>query len=203
VNSEEDFVPNTLKLSSVLLMDEKNDDPEITEQTKKRVIQSFDFGNKTKKDTLLNHQSKTTAVVENKELVEEAVTQNFIKFSRVPYGTKIVEDETERKSVRKKLIMYTVLDALIAIVILFWITRDYFGTCDVQYNDKRDVGQEFTLFVIITAPFLTVSLICDGLSLYLIRRGRINAIVWLIAQVIDLGMLSLSIWNLWIWAFHG
>lgn len=74
VNSEEDFVPNTLKLSSVLLMDEKNDDPEITEQTKKRVIQSFDLGNKTKKDTLLNHQSKTTAVVENKELVEEAVT---------------------------------------------------------------------------------------------------------------------------------
>lgn len=73
VNSEEDFVPNTLKLSSVLLMDEKNDDPEITEQTKKRVIQSFDFGNK-KKDTLLNHQSKPTAVVENKELVEEAVT---------------------------------------------------------------------------------------------------------------------------------
>lgn len=99
--------------------------------------------------------------------------------------------------------MYTVLDALIAIVILFWITRDYFGTCNVQYNDKRDVGQEFTLFVIITAPLLTVSLICDGLSLYLIRRGRINAIVWLIAQVIDLGMLSLSIWNLWIWAFHG
>jgi hypothetical protein len=183
-------------------MDEKNDDREITQQTKKRVIQSFDFGNK-KKDTLLNHQSKTTAVVENKELVEEAVTQNFIKFSRVPYGTKIVEDETERKSVRKKLIMYTVLDALIAIVILFWITRDYFGTCDVQYNDKRDVGQEFTLFVIITAPLLTVSLICDALSLYLIRRGRINAIVWLIAQVIDLGMLILSIWNLEIWAFHG
>jgi hypothetical protein len=139
----------------------------------------------------------------NKELAVDGIQQNFAKFSRVPYGTKIIEDETEKRALMKKLRIYTALDISIALLLTFWITRPFFGTCDVFIEPGKTVGEEFIQLVEILSPFLAASLIFDAISLVLMRRGRINVFVWLATSVVDLGLLVIGVWNIYIWLFHG
>lgn len=50
---------------------------------------------------------------------------------------------------------------------------------------------------------MLLSLAIDVLSLRMMMRGRINFFMWLASQVIDLVMMVMSFWNIYLWAFHG
>ena len=107
----------------------------------------------------------------------------------MPFGSKRVDSKSERKILRRKLWIYTIIDALVIITDVVWL-----GTYTNPSTDKEahciNHYKEISGLII---GFSAASLVLDGISLFQIRKGYINAPVAVISLLIDCALLITAV----------
>jgi hypothetical protein len=71
------------------------------------------------------------------------IQMNLGKFARVPYASKGIENETERSYIKKKLLIYLVLDlAIVALLSIWYLTnKKYFSQNPDFYVLKNETDR--------------------------------------------------------------